>query len=302
MGGSLSGGSSRAVTAPELAGYQEVQQLQREQRVPLLQARADTNAFVYVALFDGTGQDVNNADQLPTNVGLLKQQLDLLRQDPDSRVGGSYVKGIGTQSNAVARAWDGAVAHTWDDRIEEAYRALAEQASRWKRENPDAQISVMGVGYSRGAVLAPGFARLVDAFGIADPRDLKFGRDAHGNPTVESPRPPLIAPGQVAQTLALMDPVGTNLPRNYDARPAPTVMATFSLMAGDENRELFAHLAIADMELSADRRHFGAVVAGGHSNVGGGNREAGLESLAFNAMADFLNAQVERPLVAYRAL
>ena len=55
---------------------------------------------------------------------------------------------------------------------------------------------------------------------------LYTGRDEHGNITVESPHPPLIAPGQVAQSLALMDPVGTNLPRNYDARPPASVLAT----------------------------------------------------------------------------
>ncbi|WP_119719328.1 T6SS phospholipase effector Tle1-like catalytic domain-containing protein [Cognatilysobacter tabacisoli] len=301
MGGTLAGGASRPVTEHELVEYGAMQALQARQRVPLLQPKNDPNAHVFAALFDGTGQDLGDPKQLPTNVGHLARQLQSLSEDPGRRVRFTYVEGIGTQSNPIGRAWDGAVAHSWDEKIEKAYVQMARDVARWKQANPEAEVRVMSVGYSRGAVLAPGFARLVDRYGIADPDGLTFGRDEHGNITVESPRPPLIAPGQVAQTLALMDPVGTNLPRNYDARPPASVLATFSLLAGDENRELFPHLAIADLELSADRRHLGAVVAGGHSNVGGGNREAGLETLAFNAMADFLNAQVERPLVAYRA-
>jgi uncharacterized protein (DUF2235 family) len=162
---------------------------------------------LFFALFDGTAQDVNDATQLPTNIGVLKKQLDALKDDPENRVGGQYVKGIGTQDNLILQGFDKLDAWSWDERIEEAYLALSKQTRIWQQQDPDAQVRVAEVGYSRGAALASGLARLVDQYGIADPEELSFGRDAQGNISVESPRPPLVAPGQTAQAMALLDPV-----------------------------------------------------------------------------------------------
>ena len=132
MGGTFSGGNTRAVTEEDLERYEELRELQPQQRVPLLQRADDPNAFVYVALFDGTGQDVDDPRQLATNVGELSRQLRPIADDEQRRIGFTYVEGIGTRTNAVARAWDGAVAHTWDEKIETAYRELAVQAWVWK--------------------------------------------------------------------------------------------------------------------------------------------------------------------------
>ncbi|NID15457.1 DUF2235 domain-containing protein [Luteibacter yeojuensis] len=162
-------------------------------------------------------------------------------------------------------------------------------------------LRVVGVGYSRGAVLVPGFARLVDEFGIAHPEGLKFGRDAHGNLTVESSQI-LVPPGEVAQAVGLFDPVGTNLPKNYDARLPKSVLSGFSQIARDEQRELFLHQTILDPDWSDDGRFLSATLPGGHSNIGGGNDEAGLETLAFNGMADYLNALTDRPLFTHRVV
>lgn len=218
------------------------------------------------------------------------------------RLGGRYIEGIGTQRNPVSRAWDGVVAHTGDEKIEEAYLALANQTLRWKQENPGAQVHLIAVGYSRGAVLVPGFARLVDTYGIADPTDLRFGRDAHGYLTVESSIPPLVQPGQVAQAVGLFDPVATNMPRNYDARLPGSIVSGFSLLAGEEQRRWFPHQTVIDPQVSADGRFLGVTLAGGHANVGGGSRDSGLESLAFNGMVDYLNALRDAPLFGKRAL
>ena len=148
----------------------------------------------------------------------------------------------------------------------------------------------------------PGFAQLVDRYGLTDPDGLSFGRDRHGNITVESRRPPLVPPGHTAQAVALYDPVATSMPRNYDARLPPSVISGFSLLAANEQREAFPHQTIADQGLAADARFLGARVPGGHSNVGGGNRDPGLESMAFNVMADYLNALRDKPLIQYREL
>jgi hypothetical protein len=90
------------------------------------------------------------------------------------------------------------------------------------------------------------------------------------------------------------------MPRNYDARLPRSVLSGFSQMARDEQRELFPHQTILDPDWSDDGRFLSVPVPGGHSNVGGGNREAGLETLAFNGMADYLNALTDRPLFEHR--
>ncbi len=302
MGELISTGRTRPVTDAELARYDEMQRSQSGHRVPVLQSHDNPHSYLFVSLFDGTGQDANDPDRRKTNVGVLKEQLDELAGDQSLRVQRAYVAGIGTQKNPIARAWDGAVAHTWDDKIERAYLQLSVQTAQWRQQDPLAQVNLVEVGYSRGAVLVPGFARLVDTYGIADPTDLSFGRDAHGNLTVESARPPLVAPGQVAQAVGLFDPVATSLPRNYDARLPGSIVSGFSLLAGDERRRWFPHQTVIDPEVSADGRFLGVTVAGGHSNVGGGNRESGLESLAFNGMVDYLNALRDAPLFEKRAL
>ncbi|MFC6838637.1 XVIPCD domain-containing protein [Xanthomonas theicola] len=302
MGELFRDGASRPVTPGELDMYTKAQALQAQQHVPILQRSAESHSYMFFAVFDGTGQDANDPRQLPTNVGILKAQLDELRKNPDLRIGYKYAEGIGTQHNPLARTWDGAFPYTWDDRIEETYTSLATQTRKWQQQDPEAQIRIAEVGYSRGAVLAPGFARLVDRYGIADPEDLSFGRDAHGHLTVESPRPPLVPPGQVAQAMGLFDPVGTNLPKDYDARLPPSVISAFALLAADERRKAFPHQTIVAPALSADARMLNVPVPGGHSNVGGGNREGGLEALAFNQMADYLNALRDKPLIEHRVL
>lgn len=298
MGQLLSGGTSRPATEHDLESYDRMRQQQAKQPVPVLQHHDNPHEYLFIALFDGTGQNVDDPMQLPTNIGDLQMQAKRFKKS-DRRVGYSYVEGIGTQRNPVTRLIDGATAYTWDDKIQAMYSDLADKTREWIEQDPQAKVRLAEVGYSRGAVLVPGFARLVDQYGIVDPKGMKFGRDAHGNLTVKSPHT-LIPPGQIAQAVGLFDPVGTNMPRNYDARLPKSVLSGFSQIARDEQRELFPHQTILDPDWSDDGRFLSAAVPGGHSNVGGGNREAGLEVQAFNGMADYLNSLTDRPLFEHR--
>ncbi|OHE84922.1 MAG: hypothetical protein A2579_01520 [Lysobacterales bacterium RIFOXYD1_FULL_69_11] len=158
------------------------------------------------------------------------------------------------------------------------------------------------MGYSRGAVLSAGLARLVDEYGILHPEDLNFGHDANGNLTVSSDRPPLVPPGQTAQALTLLDPVATNMPRGYDARVPPSVVSALSIAAAHERRTSFPHQTIVEPGLSQDRRFASVLMPGGHSNIGGGSAAAGLESMAHNRMVDYLNGLRDLPVFEYRDL
>lgn len=302
MGEIFRDGTTRPVTDEELELYARLGGLQARQPVPVLQHADDPHQYLMYSLFDGTGQDANNPAQRHTNVGHLREQLFKLVKDPTQRMGFSYVEGIGTQKNPAARYVDAWIPFTWDEKIEAAYREIAYKAKAWKGQDPEARLSIAHVGYSRGAVLVPGLARLIDRYGIADPDSLTFGRDEHGNITVITAKPSIVAPGQTAQAIGLFDPVATNLPRNYDARPAPSVISGFSILAANERREAYPHQAILDLEMTDDGRFVGAKVPGGHSNVGGGNRDDGLEALNFNAMVDYLNGTSDRRLFSYRVL
>src|SRR5262245_58081102 len=113
MGELFAGGTARPAMTEDLALYERMRQLQAQQPVPVLQHRSNPHEYLFIALFDGTGQDVNNPDQLPTNIGTLKKQLDGLKDQPELRVAGKYVAGIGTQQNPITRTLDGAFAYTW---------------------------------------------------------------------------------------------------------------------------------------------------------------------------------------------
>jgi hypothetical protein len=296
-------GEFRPITADDLAVQQQrAQDMQSMQEVPVLQQSGSPHEYLYFAMFDGTGQDADDPKQELTNVGVLKEQIYQLSKDAELRLGGHYVRGVGTQDNPLVRVADKALAFSWDEKIEQSYLDLANQAKEWKEQDPEAQVRVAGVGYSRGAVLSAGLARLIDQYGIADPEDLNFGRDAQGNITVESNRPRLMEPGSVAQALALYDPVGTSFPESFDSRTPPSVISATTLTARDEDRRDFAHQAILDPGLSDDRRFANLLVPGGHSNAGGGNRDPGIEAMAFNTMADYLNALRDKPIIRYRAL
>jgi hypothetical protein len=92
------------------------------------------------------------------------------------------------------------------------------------------------------------------------------------------------------------------MPRNFDARPAASVISAVALAADHERREAFPHQAILEPGLSQDRRFANLLVPGGHSNVGGGNQDPGLETGAFNITVDYLNGLRDRPLFQYRDL
>lgn len=303
MGKVNSSAGSRPATADDFRMQQDVRQQLQQLSVPVLQRNATANEYLFFAFLDGTGQDLNNPRLGPaTTVGTLYEQALAKADEPDSRIGAHYSRGIGTQPRTMARAWDGMLAYTWEDGIKDAYRDLAIQASAWVNNDPQAEIRVVGIGYSRGAVQTAGLLRLIDEYGIVPEEGLGFGHDRNGNISVISRLPPLVLPGQTAQATLLLDPVATNMPANFDARLPPSVISRVAIMAAHEQRELFPHQAINDPGMTPDGRAINVAAPGGHSNVGGGNRDAGLEILTGNAAIDYLNTLRDQPLFEKRAV
>jgi len=248
---------------------------------------------LFVAAFDGTGNDKNKDPNHATNVAGISDQVERL---DDARIQVGYVAGPGTQDNLLSRAWDGMTGGTYDERLEEMYDKLVTQAKEWKAQDPEAQIRLANIGFSRGAEQAAGFARLVHERGIIDPDSVKLTIDDRGRKQAQ-PTGYLVPPGRVAQAEALFDPVNTGRPEARDRRPPPSVISGFQITAEDERRNKFISDRIIDPGMSADGRFLGVAVAGAHSDIGGSYHRDGLAIRSDNLMVDYLNALSDKPFL-----
>ncbi len=268
-------------------------------QVPALFDSKNPHSRLFVACMDGTANDAIDDPEHETNVGQIADQLFKRREEGDTRIGLGYVQGPGTQHGLLRRTLDGIDGFTSEERAEQMYQMFIEQAREWKREDPNAQISLGGVGFSRGGDEIALLSRLVHERGIQDPSGAVYTHDSHHQiKHVQYTKPPLVPPGQVAQAVALFDPVGTgNEIRNDDRRLPPSVISGFQLFAMDERRSLFKSDHVIDPGISADGRFAGMYVPGAHSDVGGGYHRDGLSTRAGNMMIDYLNRLSDQPLL-----
>lgn len=254
---------------------------------------------LFVASFDGTGNDKYKNPGHATNVAKIDSQLEALIDEANGQLGRGYVRGPGTQDELVARNLDAIQGSTYDARIEEMYKKFIEQAREWKLSDPSAEIRLAAIGFSRGGEEAAGFARLVHERGIQDPAGAHYTYDRHQQIThVEYALPPLAEPGRVPQAVALFDPVGTGLPEQHrDRRLPPSVISGIQITAMDERRGAFKSDHIIDPGLTPDGRFLGLEVAGAHSDVAGDYARNGLGIRAGNLAIGFLNGLSDRPFL-----
>ncbi|MFZ6677496.1 phospholipase effector Tle1 domain-containing protein [Undibacterium sp. Tian12W] len=292
----------KQATPEQLATYTKAEAQINAFEVPQLYDAKDPDARVFVALFDGTGNDAIKDPKHITNVGLLKEQVENARMD-NPNIAFYYKEGPGTQGG-LKGVIDGATGGTYQERLEEMYQKFDIQSAAWLQENPHARISVVSVGFSRGAEQAAGFTRMVDERGVQNPdaRKVETYPLALGlkEDKVTFTAPPLQEPGKQAQALAMYDPVATGAPEHKDRRPADSVISGLQIKAGDEHRSLFPADNIIPQGLSADKRFLGVTTAGCHSDIGGGYELNGLSTRNFNLMSGFLNASLGSSLIAKR--
>jgi hypothetical protein len=266
-------------------------------REPVLLHSNDPHEKLYIAALDGTGNDIINDPEHATNVGLVYNQL-ASGDNPKIKVG--YVAGPGTQQHKpIAHAMDGALGYTADARVEQIYKQFIDQARQWKKEDPDAQIRVAATGFSRGADEVALFARLVEERGIQDPSGASYTYDANQQiRRVEYGKPPLVPPHEVAQAVALFDPVGTGHEMHEDRRLPPSVVSGIQLTALDEHRGLFKSDRLIDPGITPDGRFAGVYAPGAHSDVGGGYHRDGLSQRSGNLAIDYLNGLSDQPFLS----
>lgn len=289
--------------AQRLQSYVDAKTTLSQFDAPVLVHADNPHEHLFIASFDGTGNDKFKDPDHETNVAKIDDQVEGLMDAGNDQVRGSYVAGPGTEDNVIERTIDGMDGHTYDARIEEQYKLFIDQAWRWKRADPDAQIRIADIGFSRGGEQAAGFARIVQERGIQDPMGAHYTFDSHHRIThVEYTRPPLVEPGQVAQAVGLFDPVGTGDPvKHHDRRLPPSVISGLQVTAADERRSMFKSDHIIDPGVTPDGRFLGVTVAGAHSDVGGSYHRDGLAIRSENLMVDYLNGLSDKPFLQRQA-
>jgi hypothetical protein len=274
-------------------------QLEPFQEPVLLHANSP-HERLYIAALDGTGNDKIHDHEHETNVGLVSDQVKALNEAGNRRIGYGYVQGPGTQQHEpFTHMFDGIRGYTVDERAEEMYKKFIDQAWKWKQADPDAQIRVASVSFSRGSEVASLLARLIDERGIQNPAGAKYTYDSHHQiKHVEYTKPPLVPPHQVAQAVAMFDPVGTGSAMKMDRRLPPSVISGIQFIAMDEHRGLFKSDRIIDPGITSDGRFAGIYVPGAHSDVGGGYHRDGLSIRTGNFAIDYLNGLSDTPFLA----
>ncbi|MEO0367948.1 MAG: hypothetical protein AAF197_04075, partial [Pseudomonadota bacterium] len=264
----------RDATREELAKYdQYTNELREMEHVDRYDAE-DPNQRLMVLAFDATRSDRLKPGTKHTNPDILEE----LVVESD-RVSSFYVHGVGTRSATKLGSWFEMITGAGSiERAELAYRQLVEQVQDWYRENPNVEIHVSTIGFSRGVGSQRHFANLVEDLGIPN----------------ESCTGYLIEPGAVKQDLMFMyDGVVTGQEKVLDLPIPASVGYTSHLVAEHEKREAFdlasTHNPLLPNQPNRDENAF----AGGHTNMGGEETYQGLSARTLEmAHIAFANAGV----------
>lgn len=270
---------------------------------PVLLHADDPHERLFVAAMDGTGNDKIHDPMHETNVGRISDQIDALKLAGNQQIGGYYVPGPGTEQHApLVKLVDNMTGFTVDERAEAMYQQFISQSWTWKQQDPDAQIRVASIGFSRGAEVGALFTRIVEERGIQDPTGAHYTYGSRHQITfVEYTKPALVGAHEVAQAVALFDPVGTGHAMDEDRRLPPSVISGIQFTALDEHRSLFKSDRIIDPGITPDGRFAGVYVPGAHSDVGGGYHRDGLALRTGNFAIDYLNGLSDRPILEKNA-
>ncbi len=161
----------------DLDSYRQAESDLDKMRIPVLLHASNPHQRLYVAALDGTGNSMldDNAENWSTVARIYEQVRDLKYQGIKNIAGG-YVEGTFTQSGITHKPtllMDGPFGITFKDRVETAYYQLCVQAKAWIDDDPQAQIRVAGVGFSRGSEEVATQERMIEERGIRNPVDAK---------------------------------------------------------------------------------------------------------------------------------
>jgi len=247
---------------------------------------------LFFVAFDGAENCELLGPEYASNVGKIHDQMSRARSLALDHVVPHYVEAAVTRRRWLKGGHDIVRGSSYESTVKTAYNALVSQANRWIRDDPDAVIRVHSLGFGRGACHIPGFANLLHVLGIPDLPSKIVADDG----TVTYARN-LVDPGQVVQTVALLDPVGVAIPADADRSMPPSVVSGVQITAADEFRVSFASERLISPGQSEDGRFLNLRVPGAHSDIGGGYLRDGIAIRCGNLMRDYFNSLWHEPLL-----
>ncbi|WAT16011.1 DUF2235 domain-containing protein [Xanthomonas fragariae] len=99
-------------TGQDLADYQRNRHALAQFQAPLLVSQHNPHTRLFVACFDGTGNDNHKDPEHITNIGILDDQVQTAVRHNVKNVSGYYVPGVGTQDDAFTRNLDGGLIYS----------------------------------------------------------------------------------------------------------------------------------------------------------------------------------------------
>jgi len=298
------------VEPPGHLGYQRYrldEETLSKLRVPVLLSSDRSHERLYVAAMDGTGNSM--FDDKPENwstVAKLHLEIRSLEDAGLTHIRSDYIEGTYTQNGLLkipTKLVDGPFGHTFDERVETAYFKFCVQAKEWLREDPEAQIRVAGIGFSRGAEEIAALERMIHVRGIRDPDDADYRVNGENLITriKYADRPLLVQPGLTPQVALLIDPVQTGV-GEHDRRLPPSTLTTFQLTAENERRDLFKVTLHVPLGFSEDDRSLNLARPGSHGNMADTHLRNGLGIENYNLSVEFLNRLSDTPYLEKRPL
>lgn len=247
-----------------------------ETRVPKLHGN-NRHERLFYAMFDGSNQTrdrVQNAQdgKVRTAVGYFADALEVSGRKHGIAVG--YQTGVGAEGNALERIRGLADGTGAVEKIERQYERMCQQMAEWRKEDPQAQLRVVGMGFSRGGDQAAAFLRLVHERGVLQP----------GSKTQY-----LVEPGKVPQAALLLDPVATGALENTDRRLPSSTLYGVQVVSRDERRAGFDSNPILPDGQSKDGRYLSVTVPGGHGDTAHGHAKDAASVRIENALVDVVN-------------
>jgi hypothetical protein len=294
--------SARELRDDEIELIQNNSDLVKQLNIPQLFDLNNPNSRIFIAFADGTNNDLSDSSKF-TNVAKLFIELkEVIKNNPNIAV--KYVPGVGTQDNRIVSTIDGMIPFSFIDRANELYKSFSYQANEWKRENPDAEIAIVEVGFSRGCGVAVYLNNKIDRNGV-----LASGETLYADGKEEYSKEKLIEPGEVKQAVVLYDPVVTAMfqPVRFkdvidgkceinisgiNCTLSDSTISGIQFKAKDENRWLFGFTNYIGYGLSPNRNFIGLTYPGAHSDIGGSynfDKYVGIGVITRNLVNQYMN-------------
>jgi len=202
--------------------------------------------------FDGTWNENKPGDAKDTNVVKFME----------AYAGNKwYVEGPGTRFGPLGKLFGGVFGTGGKERVEEAYKKL-------EKNFGDADEVIDIVGFSRGAALALDFANTIHTRGVSG---------------ISEPAIRFVGVWDVVPSFGIP---GNDVNLGYVLNLPLSVKKCFHAMALDERRKNFKVQRVVSTvgDANAEGRIYEVWFRGVHSDVGGGNGNNGLSSIALNWM------------------